>query len=177
MAEDHTEHFQLNLNGISLEISGDYDFVQSMYRRVMSDIEEARARMLRGEGPAPKAAPAPAKKGSLSVSEIKQRERSRPAYAAVDNRVIWLHRTNSMVNKIYMANVEEISKTRMLRAFDPEHLYTLYVEDPLLSKMMPKFGRGQTLWAELTTAGRRKIAEATGGYKSLPPDARKKPHS
>ena len=66
------------------------------------------------------------------------------------------------------------TKTRMLRAFDPDHLYTLYVEDPLLSKMMPRFGRGQTLWAELTTAGRRKIAEATGGYKALPKDARKK---
>jgi hypothetical protein len=174
MAEDHTEHFQLNLNGISLEISGDYDFVQSMYRRVMRDIEEARTRMLKGERVArPAAQLPPEKRGSLSVSEIKQRERERPAYAAVDNRVIWLHRTNQMVNKIYMANVEEISKTRMLRAFDPDHLYTLYVEDPLLSKMMPRFGRGQTLWAELTTAGRRKIAEATGGYKALPKNARK----
>ncbi len=70
-----------------------------------------------------------------------------------------------MVHKIYMASVDDIQASPLFELLDPASIATLYVRDPLLARALPKFERGQTLWAELTAAGRRKIAQATSTYR------------
>ena len=51
MSQDQHTRFQLTFNGISLELHGEKEFVEEMYREVMADLEEARARNARGEMP------------------------------------------------------------------------------------------------------------------------------
>ena len=50
MSQDQHTRFQLTFNGISLELHGEKEFVEEMYREVMADLEEARARNARGGG-------------------------------------------------------------------------------------------------------------------------------
>lgn len=152
MSQDQHTRFQLTFNGISLELHGEKEFVEEMYREVMADLEEARARNARGElpmGAAPGAS-------SSKREQPKKKSAERPL-----EHVIWLHRCTPLVNKIYMASPTDVRKTKRMSAFIPEEIATLYVEGKLLTEVMPQFDRGQTLWAELTTAGRQKIAEAS----------------
>lgn len=158
MSSDDTTHFQLNVNGISLELSGEREFVQQMYQQIMRDLEVARDRMI-------------ARQSELiaddrSATAVKRRIKARKTpIPEQDNQVIWLHRCNDMVHKIYMASADDIRASPLFGLLDPSAIGTLYVRDPLLARALPRFERGQTLWAELTAAGRRKIAEATGAYK------------
>jgi len=150
MSTDKTDHFQLNLNGIQLEISGERSFVQHMYREVMRDLEEARRRALEAKRRGPRG----------KKKRVSRRERPEP-------NVIWLHRVSDMVHKIYMASHSDLDDSPLFDVLDRSVLGTLYVEDNLLPRALPRFARGQTLWAELTSVGRRKIAEATGKYDAL----------
>ncbi len=154
MSQDQHTRFQLTFNGISLELHGEKEFVEEMYREVMADLEEARARNARGEMPS--TAPVSAKQAKTPTAAAKKKATERPL-----EHVIWLHRCTPLVNKIYMASPSDVRKTKRLNAFVPEEIATLYVEGKLLTDVMPQFDRGQTLWAELTTAGRKKIAEAS----------------
>ncbi|MEM1350359.1 MAG: hypothetical protein AAGI01_17500 [Myxococcota bacterium] len=151
MSTDETDHFQLNFNGIQLEISGERSFVQHMYREVMRDLEEARRRALQA-------------KPSSGKKRVKSRERPEP-------NVIWLHRVSDMVHKIYMASHHDLDGSPLFDVLDRPTIGTLYVEDNLLPRALQRFARGQTLWAELTSVGRRKIAEATGKYNAVKVDA------
>jgi hypothetical protein len=74
--------------------------------------------------------------------------------------VVWIHRCNDLVHKIYMANHNDLRTHEVFGLIRPEQLGILYIEDPLLNQLLPRFEMGQTLWAELTPAGRKKIAEA-----------------
>lgn len=141
MSEDST-HFELKLNGIVLEISGDRDFVDHMYRLVMRDLEEARERVRQGIT-TPPTTPSSA----------------RPV-RPTDDPVVWLHRCTDMVHKIYMASSSDLGGTPLFQVLDPRHLGVFYVEDELFRRHLPQFERGQTLWAELTPAGRAQIREA-----------------
>lgn len=152
MNQEKTQ-FRLNLNGISLELDGERSFVEEMYRRIMQDIEEARRRN--------KAAGA-SKSASTSKSPAKSAKPRRDA-------VVWIHRCSELVHKIYMASPDEFSSLRQLQCFDPEQIGTMYVSDKLLPKLMPQFDKGQTLWAELTPAGRQKIASASVPLTTPPP--------
>lgn len=145
--------FKLSLNGITLELSGDQAFVEEMYREIMRDIEEARARMARGERS--QFTPRRAAKGS-GASSAPSGEKDRPF-----EHIVWVHRCSELVHKIYMASPQDLGRVKPLRHLDPAHLATMYVEDRLLSRLMPQYDRGQTLWAELTQAGRARIAEAS----------------
>lgn len=166
MAQD-TTRFQLSLHGISLELSGERDFVEEMYREIMRDIEVARARMLAGQ-------PSGLQQAIVSEEPTLQldmpRESPRPKGPPVQEQVIWLHRCSELVHKIYMTSASDLARVMPLRHVNKERIATLYVEDKLLSKLMPQFDRGQTLWAELTRAGRKKIAEAS----LMPPPAEEK---
>jgi hypothetical protein len=154
MSQDQHTRFQLTFNGISLELHGEKEFVEEMYREVMADLEEARARNARGQMPS--TAPASASQAKPPATAGAKKKVERPL-----EHVIWLHRCTPLVNKIYMASPSDVRKTKRLSAFVPEQIATLYVEGKLLTDVMPQFDRGQTLWAELTTAGRKKIAEAS----------------
>lgn len=165
MSSEDTTHFQLNVNGISLELSGEREFVQMMYRKIMGDLEIARSRMLSTQQRV-------SEPEDRSVAAVKRRLKAKQSAPAVpQDHVIWLHRCNEMVHKIYMASTDHLENAPMFAQLRPEAIRTLYIQDPLLSRALPTFERGQTLWAELTEAGRRKIAEATHAYNAATEDA------
>ncbi len=145
---DEATRFTLSFNGISIEIEGDKDFVEEMYREVMADIEEAKRRIGNTIGARSGAAKASAKTPKLPTPQ---------------ERVIWVYRCNPLVHKIYMTSVLVVAENPAFEAFEPQQLNAVYVEEPLLTKLMPQFNKGQTLWAELTAHGREKIAEASAG--------------
>lgn len=160
VSEAEETKFQLSLNGISLEVSGEREFVEEMYRAIMADIEEARRRLHQGvvtglsSSSAPAVSAKPAQNTPAKVSpSTKQRQNF--------EQVVWVHRCTSLVNKIYMASPRDLHRTKVLSKLNINHLATLYVEDKLMTRILPQFEKGQTLWAELTTAGRAKIAEAS----------------
>lgn len=159
MAQQQQTRFQLSVSGISLELHGEREFVEEMYREIMGALEEARARNARGEA---SMFSAPSREAKPGAQLVKPGQKKAPASRrARADHVIWVHRCTPLVNKIYMANPPELAKIKMLSIFELAHMATLYVEDGLLSTLLPQFDRGQTLWAELTVAGRRKIAEAS----------------
>lgn len=134
--------FRLNLNGIVLDLEGDRAFVEEMYKEIMRDIEEAKRRNERvNQTPA---------------------ERKRAKRKPKQESVLWIHRCSPLVHKIYMASPDDLEESPILSHIDHTKLGTLYIDHALLSKLMPQFDRGQTLWAELTPAGRERIANAQG---------------
>ena len=166
MSSDPTR-FQLSLHGIKLELEGDREFVDAMYRDIMRDIEEARRRMLSGKPSglersvtralAPKSAPA---QGILRRPK-KHSVGGEVATAGRDGHVVWIHRCAQLVHKIYMAAPRDLAQLPLMHHVNVSQIATAYIEDKLLSELMPRFDKGQTLWAELTRDGRRQIAEAS----------------
>lgn len=167
MSAKELTRFQLNLHGIALELEGERDFVDEMYRDIMRDIEEARARLLQGKpsGLESKhsASKSTSKKKGIRLPDSLGEEPTelldtepRPA-----DHVIWLHRCSSLVHKIYMTNRRELGGVAAFQHINASFLKTAYIEDELLSSLLPRYDKGQTLWAELTRAGRAKIAEAS----------------
>ena len=147
MSDDNSTHFQFSLGNIELEISGDRDFVEKMYRMIMRDIETSRKLDGATEEAKPQLAP-PEFPSDLPFD----RHRERP--------VVWVHRCSTMMHKIYMSSPEEIAKSPLLRVFDADWLSVVFAQDSLIRRVLPTVEDGQTLWAELTPEGRRKIAQA-----------------
>lgn len=142
--------FRLNLNGISLELEGDRAFVDDMYREIMRDIEEAKRRNTERQ-----------QKEAKRSGKFERKPKSpQPQH----DGIIWVHRCSALVHKIYMANAEDLLGSPVLRAIDPDVVGTIYIEHGLLPSLMPRFERGQTLWAELTPSGRERIANAKPKY-------------
>jgi hypothetical protein len=164
---DEAVRFQLNLNGILLEIEGERSFVEAMYREVIKDIEEARRRQL---NPAPaqpqQAAAAPQPRAvsgtGISVTNPQGNPKVPAGRARAQQGVVWIHRCNELVHKIYMSSPQDLRTHSAFDILNPDKIGILYIEDPLISQLLPRFESGQTLWAELTPAGRKKIAEAAG---------------
>lgn len=178
--------FQLSLHGIVLELEGERDFVDEMYRDIMRDIEEARARQLAGKpsglertgNPGAGSSRRSALPSVPSFSHGDHGLEDQPTEVSHDARarklrsspqrnehVIWLHRCSKLVHKIYMAAPRDLNKLGVFHNINVSQAATVYIEDGLLSELLPQFDKGQTLWAELTRAGRKKIAEASLSHK------------
>lgn len=143
MSDENTTHFQFSLAAIQLEISGERQFVERMYRTIMRDIEEAR-NLPAGTTSHTKDEPA-GKRGKT---------------APIDRQVVWVHRCSEMMHKIYMSSPEEISRAFILRVFDPTQLAVVYASEDCIDMILPKVEKGHTLWAELTEKGRKRIQNA-----------------
>ncbi len=139
VSEDTTQ-FQFSLAGIELEISGERKFVEKFYRRIMKDIEASRT--------------------WIAAEPSAEEDDPRPRSHETDEPVIWVHRCTDMMHKIYMSSPREVSRARVLRAVDTDHVSVVFADDHMVEKVLPAVERGHTLWAELTEAGRRRIAEA-----------------
>jgi hypothetical protein len=144
MSDENTTHFQFSLAAIQLEISGERQFVERMYRTIMRDIEEARN--------------LPA--GSMGGKDEQSPKRAK--LSPIDRQVVWVHRCSEMMHKIYMSSPEEIARAYVLRAFDPTQLAVVYANDECIDMILPKVEKGHTLWAELTEKGRKRIQNAQG---------------
>jgi hypothetical protein len=142
MSQQDDTHFHFDFGGITLELSGERQFVEKMYRQIMKDVEQARAQRI--EKPEVRAA---------QVQRI--------------NHAVWVHRCSEMMRKIYMTTQGDIERTILGRCLDPEELAVVYVDKDILSNIFPEFDKGQTLWAEFTPAGREKIAEVTSPMRQV----------
>jgi len=152
MSEEKTTHFQFNLEGIELEISGEQSFVELMYRRIMRDIEEARSLPASGSSKVSRATqPLPA--APKAVKQV--RKESRP--------VIWVHRCTEMMHKIYMSSPEDIARAPLFRSLESDWISVIYTNEHAITHVIPNVEAGHTLWAELTDAGRARIKNAKAG--------------
>lgn len=136
MSDENSTQFQFRLGGIELEISGDRDFVERMYGRVMRDIEAARRSL---------------------ATEAAQQE----AEGARDKQILWVHRCSPMMHKIYMSSPAELDRSLLMRQFETTEVNIVFADKDVFERVLPSVEKGATLWAELTEQGRRRIAEAS----------------
>ncbi len=137
MADDDHTHFRFDFGGITLELEGKRPFVERMYRRVMQDVVEAR-RQTEGE------------------------EKSSPSKKLLEKKPsVWVHRCSDMMRKIYMVSRADIGESALGEFTDVEAIGNVYIQKGLLADFFPEIKDGQTLWAEFTPVGRKKIEEAT----------------
>lgn len=148
MTDEDLTHFHFDFGGITLELSGERQFVEKMYRQVMKDVEAARAA----------GALSPISQEASEVSEVSEAKFEDPHGM---HQAVWVHRCSEMMRKIYMTTQHEINKTIVGRCIDPRAVGVLFVDKGVLEKVFPELEKGQTLWAEFTPAGRQKIAEVT----------------
>ncbi len=135
MSDENSTQFQFRLGGIELEISGDMEFVEQMYSRVMRDIEAART----------------------SVTEDVD---ARKQAGLREKQILWVHRCSPMMHKIYMSSPAELDKSALMRQFETTHVNIVFADKGVFGRVLPSVEKGATLWAELTERGRRRIAGA-----------------
>ena len=140
MSDENSTHFQFRLGGIELEISGERDFVERMYRRVMRDIEIARKAV---------AEERLAQAGAASDEERRQKQ------------ILWVHRCSTMMHKIYMSSPAELDKSTLMRSFETTRVNIVFADKGVFDMVLPSIEKGATLWAELTAKGRERIASAS----------------
>ena len=137
--EGKRTHFRFDFGGIQLELSGEREFVQEMYKEVMRDVERAREAVGQGEGKARKNG---AKGGQQKPS-------------------IWLYRASELIRKIYMVARDEVEETILGGALEFGELGGVFIDKEVFGEFFPKMDGSQTLWAEFTAAGKELIAEAS----------------
>ena len=137
MADRDQTQFRFDFGGVRLELSGEREFVELMYRRVMEDVEEVRRRIKAGDEP---------KHAKKTVE---------PAPS------IWVHRCSDMMRKIYMVSSIDLKNSAVGRLVDVEAIGNIYIRKEIFHDLLPRMRDGQTLWAEFTPAGRKKIEQAT----------------
>ena len=159
--EKHTQ-FRFDFGGILVEVSGEKDFVQEIYRRVMEDVEAARK-----AATGLKDWPGQEAKKSAPAKEQPQEQREAPDSGPISKpgwrapEAIWVHRSSDLMRKIYMVAVKDVLKTRLGPLLDVSALSNIYVDKAVFDQFFPKLENNQTLWAEFTRQGRDKIAEVT----------------
>lgn len=100
MSSDSRSHFQFECDGVRVEITGSWEFVERMYRRVMRDIDRARP-----------------------TSESIQK----PSQSDPRDHVVWIIRCTEMMRRIYMAETIDFEQSPFTRSLDPERVGTLYI--------------------------------------------------
>jgi hypothetical protein len=147
MSADETIRFQFNFRGVEIEISGEDEFVDEMYRELMRDIQAARQ--------------------CLDEPE----EEVAPPDAAPEDLPVWIHRCSEMMRKIYMTNAESMQGSILARVLDFSLLRTLYVDKYVFDSFLPTLAGEHTLWAELTDEGRRTIDKLPSGAHKTPTES------
>jgi hypothetical protein len=136
MASDSESRFHFECEGIEVEITGDRAFVEKMYRQIMRDLDRARP----------------------SEESIQSDDPDEPE-GPYSNRVVWVISCSEMLQRVYMTEAANIEASPLSRALDPEGIGSLYIERDTFADLLPDVAdREATLWAQLTEAGRRRIA-------------------
>jgi hypothetical protein len=136
MASDSESRFHFECEGIEIEITGDRAFVEKMYRQIMRDLDRARP-----------------------SDESIQSDSSAPREGPYSNRVVWVISCSEMLQRVYMTEASNIEDSPLGRALDPERIGSLYIDREAFTDLLPDVAdREATLWAQLTEAGRRRIA-------------------
>lgn len=139
MDDKKTTRFHFDFGGIELELRGEKEFVQSMYREILRDVEKAR-----GE-----------------VQDELHKKRSHSDERRPREPSIWVHRATSVMRKIYLLPPDEIRVTAIGQVLKLGEVKSIYIDKEVFADFFPEMDKGKTLWAEFTPEGRERIAEAT----------------
>ncbi len=137
MSESKSTQFQFKFAGVEIEIKGEPGFVNRMYRTILADVERARTFE------------------DFHLSEVADDD-------SLSKKIIWIHRCSEMMNKIYMSTLRELKQNKTLQMLDLQGVGVIYCDPKALGAVLKNHEEGQTLWAELTTQGKLKIAKSTG---------------
>lgn len=140
MEEDKITRFHFDFGGIELELKGEKEFVKSMYKEVLRDVERARA----------------------AVEEAAQEQKpSEKGKSIPREHTLWIHRASDMMRKIYVVAQSEFDGSPLGECLDSNSVKSVFIEKTVFPDFFPDLDKGQTLWAEFTQEGREKITEAT----------------
>lgn len=144
MSESKSTRFQFNFAGVEIEIQGNQEFVNKMYRKILADVEQARVvENLESEG--------------VDIVD--------PTDGSLSKNIIWIHKCSQMMNKIYMSTHNDLKNQPILDALDLHGVGVIYCDRNSISNILPKREEGHTLWAELTTQGKIQIANSQDAKK------------
>lgn len=146
MSDENSTHFQFRLGGIELEIEGDREFVERMYARIMQDITAAGK--------------------ELDAAEAREAKKGDGPHDVRHRQILWVHRCSPMMHKIYMSSPGTLDPSPLFRFVDLAKVGIVFADKGVFEMVLPTANKGQTVWAELTEAGKKKIAAATPGAKS-----------
>lgn len=144
MGDDEQTRFHFDFGGIRLELSGDRDFVQTMYRRVMRDVDVVQRRITKRRSAIDETLE------GATLEELSDSAAERPS--------VWLHRCGSMMRKIYMASRTDVSDSPIGECIDVDAVTNVYMQKSIFNRFFPDLEGERTLWAEFTKVGRQKIA-------------------
>ena len=134
MSGSVTTHFHLKMGDLELSVDGEPEFVEKVYRMLMLDVERVR-----GE--------------KHPVEESVQ-----PNEDIRDN-LIWVHRCSEMLHKIYLIRTAKLAISPLSQVLHIDRLNALYINRPAIEELVPSLAADNTIYAQLTPAGKRKIAE------------------
>jgi hypothetical protein len=133
MSASVTTHFHLKMGDIELDVEGEREFVEKVYRMLMLDVERVRA-------------------DEFQTAECN------PPEDDIAETLTWVHRCSELLHKIYLIKTSKLSASLLNVAFDVHHLGALYVDRAAIDRILPSLTTDNTIYAQLTPAGKRKIA-------------------
>ena len=142
--DEHTE-FRFDFGGIKLELRGERSFFEEMYRQVMKDVQMARRQIQDGG----------------DKGQVNGRSTDDTTEAPPKRQSMWVHRTSDLMRKIYMVPQSQIRQWPLGDVIDLEGVSNMYVDKDVFKDIFPGITEGRTLWAEFTSVGKKKIAQAT----------------
>ncbi|MFB6375134.1 MAG: hypothetical protein ABEN55_18895, partial [Bradymonadaceae bacterium] len=120
MSEESRSQFRFKCDGVEVEITGSWEFVEQMYRQIMRDIDRARP-----------------PKDSIQNNDPSASQR---------NRLVWVISFSDMMRRVYMTEPGEIRNSLLGRALDPDKIGTLHIDKESLSELLPRVAdREETL--------------------------------
>ena len=153
--KEHTR-FRLNLPHFSIELSGDREFVEELYRKVYRDLLPLIEAGANSGATIPVTQSAPAQTSASTIPAGPEASSKLPR-----NDYTWIYNCTPHYNKVYVVENQLIWHTYYGRILDPRRLRRIYVDRERKSKLFHELAAGnRTLWAEITPEGRRMIEEA-----------------
>ena len=146
--------FRLNLPNILIELTGERDFVEELYRQVSRDLLPLYESQ--PPKPLPSAPELPAK--AAHKADVSK---------APHKRFTWIYACTDLFHKVYVVENPTIDRSIIGRWIDARNIRRLYLnrEDEKLIDSLA--GSNKTLWAEFTEAGREFLRKSGNEEFSL----------
>ncbi len=141
--DDESLRFRFECEGIEVELEGDNQFVERMYRKLMRDIDTARR--------------------SAEPSDESQSTDDAPPSSDTDaplqRGVVWLIRCSDMMRRVYMLDPIHFQRSALDNCLDSDRVASLYVDrDTMKAHLSDIVDQHRTLWARLTETGHDQLA-------------------
>ena len=140
MDEKEYTRFRLNLPEFSVELAGEKEFVEELYRKVYRDLLP----LLSSSAPT---------QAVIDPAPVEPESHPRHDYT-------WIYSCTPHYNKVYVAENSVLTHSVVGHYLDPRRIRRVYL-DRKRSQLFSEFSEGnRTLWAEITPEGRRMIEAA-----------------